>query len=101
MRIVQITTDSRGHYKDYQRPEPYFGTAPQGLLDGFTEWPDAEIHVISCSHVATLAPEKLAPNIWFHQPVVGKWGWGRTLFAGSIRAVRGLVREIQPDIVHG
>ncbi len=101
MRIVQITTDSREHYKDYQRPEPYFGTAPQGLLDGFTEWPDAEIHVISCSHVATRAPEKLAANIWFHQPVVGKWGWGRTLFAGSIKAVRGLVREIQPDIVHG
>ncbi|MES2924204.1 MAG: glycosyltransferase family 4 protein [Verrucomicrobiota bacterium] len=101
MRIVQITTDSREHYKDYQRPEPYFGTAPQGLLDGFTEWPDAEIHVISCSHVAARSPEKLAPNIWFHQPLVGEWGWGRTLFAGSIKAVRGLVREIQPDIVHG
>jgi glycosyltransferase involved in cell wall biosynthesis len=101
MRIVQITTDSREHYKDYQRPEPYFGTAPQGLLDGFTEWPDAEIHVISCSHVAARAPAKLAPNIWFHQPVVGEWGWGRTLFAGSVKAVRGLVREIQPDIVHG
>lgn len=101
MRIVQITTDSREHYKEYLRPEPYFGTAPQGLLDGFTEWPDAEIHVISCSHVAARAPEKLAANIWFHQPVVGKWGWGRTLFAGSIKAVRGLVREIKPDIVHG
>ena len=101
MRIVQITTDSREHYKDYLRPEPYFGTAPQGLLDGFTEWPDAEIHVISCSHVPTRVPEKLAANIWFHQPVVGEWGWGRTLFAGSIKAVRGLVREIQPDIAHG
>lgn len=101
MRIVQITTDSREHYKDYQRPEPFFGTAPQGLLDGFTEWPEAEIHVISCSHVPTRVPEKLAPNIWFHQPVVGNWGWGRTLFAGSIKAVRGLVREIQPAIVHG
>ena len=101
MRIVQITTDSREHYRDYQRPEPYFGTAPQGLLDGFTEWPDAEVHVISCSHFQTRVPEKLAPNIWFHQPVVGKWGWGRTLFAGSIKAVRGLVREINPDIVHG
>ena len=101
MRIIQITTDSREHYKDYQRPRPFFGTAPQGLLDGFTEWPEAEIHVISCSHVPTQVPEKLAANIWFHQPVVGNWGWGRTLFAGSIKAVRGLVREIQPDIVHG
>lgn len=101
MRIVQITTDSREHYRDYQRPEPYFGTAPQGLLDGFRDYPDAEIHVISCSHVPTRVPEKIADNIWFHQPVVGKWGWGRTLFAGCVKSVRGLIREIQPDIVHG
>ena len=101
MRIVQITTDSREHFKDYERPEPYFGTAPQGLLDGFTDFTDAEIHVISCSHVPTLAPKKLADNIWFHQPIVGKWGWGRTVFAGCVKASRDLIRDIKPDIVHG
>jgi glycosyltransferase involved in cell wall biosynthesis len=101
MRIVQITTDSREHFKDYDRPEPYFGTAPQGLLDGFTDFPDAEIHVISCARVPARAPEKLADNIWFHQSVVGKWGWGRTIFAGCVKATRKLIREINPDIVHG
>lgn len=101
MRIVQITTDSREHFKDYDRPEPYFGTAPQGLIDGFKLLPEVELHVISCSHVSTRSPEKLAANVWFHQPVIGKWGWGRSLFSGCVRSVRGLVREIRPDIVHG
>jgi glycosyltransferase involved in cell wall biosynthesis len=101
MRIVQITTDSREHFKDYDRPEPYFGTAPQGLLDGLMDFPEAEIHVISCSHVPTRSPEKLADNIWFHQSVVGKWGWGRTVFAGCVKATRNLIRDIKPDIVHG
>ncbi len=101
LRIVQITTDSREHFKQYDRPDPYFGTAPQGLLDGFTEYPEAEIHVISCSHQTTRIPEKIAPNIWFHQPVVGKWGWGKSLFAGCILSTRSLIREIDPDIVHG
>jgi len=101
MRIVQITTDSREHFKDYQRPEPYFGTAPEGLLDGFKSYPGAEIHVISCSHFPTNVPAKLADNIWFHQPLVGKWGWGRSFFAGCVKAIRSVVREIDPDIVHG
>lgn len=101
MRIVQITTDSREHFKDYDQPEPYFGTAPQGLIDGFKLLPEVELHVISCSHVSTRSPVKLAENVWFHQPVIGKWGWGRSLFSGCVMSVRGLVHEIMPDIVHG
>jgi glycosyltransferase involved in cell wall biosynthesis len=65
------------------------------------DFPEAEIHVISCSHVPTRSPEKLADNIWFHQSVVGKWGWGRTVFAGCVKATRNLIRDIKPDIVHG
>lgn len=101
MKIVQFTTDSRKHFKDYARAEPYFGTAPQGLLDGFTDFPESEIHVISCSHVAARAPEKLADNIWFHQPHVAKLGWGRTFFLGCVLATRKLLKDIKPDIVHG
>lgn len=101
MRIVQITTDSREHFREYERAEPYFGTAPAGLLAGFTDMPGVEVHVISCTHAAMAAPAKIAPNIWFHQAVVGNWGWGRTLFAGCIKATRSLIREINPDIVHG
>jgi glycosyltransferase involved in cell wall biosynthesis len=101
MRIVQITTDSRVHFGEHQRAEPYFGTAPAGLLDGFRDLGEHEIHVISCSPVPMAVPDKLADNIWFHQPVVGPWGWGRSFFSGCIRKVRTVLREVQPDIVHG
>jgi glycosyltransferase involved in cell wall biosynthesis len=101
MKIVQITTDSREHFKQYSLPEPYFGTAPHGLLRGFEQIPDHEIHVISCSHQPTHAPEKIAQNIWFHQPIVGNYGWGKSLFSGCVLACRRLIAKIQPDIVHG
>jgi glycosyltransferase involved in cell wall biosynthesis len=43
----------------------------------------------------------LAPNIYFHQPIVGKWARGKSFFLGSAHATRKLLKEIQPDIVHG
>jgi glycosyltransferase involved in cell wall biosynthesis len=46
-------------------------------------------------------PRKLAHNIYFHQPIVGKLGWGKSLFLGCAQATRKLLKEIQPDIVHG
>ena len=101
MRIIQITTDNRAQLKDYGLEFPYFGTAPEGLLEGFKDLPQVEIHVISCTKRKMNAPQKIAPNIWFHQPLVGRFGWGKTLFSGNVRAVRKIVREINPDIVHG
>jgi glycosyltransferase involved in cell wall biosynthesis len=101
MKIVQITTDNRNQYGHHALPEPYFGTAPAGLLDGFAGMPGVQVHVVSCASVKMEIPEKLADNIWFHQPYVPKIGWGRTLFLGCVHAVRGLMNEIQPDIVHG
>lgn len=101
MRIVQITTDNREHFSEYDRSAPYFGTAPAGLLDGFEQLGHVEVHVISCARRAAPVPEKIGRNIWFHQPLVGRWGWGRTFFAGCIKEVRRLVRIIDPDIVHG
>jgi glycosyltransferase involved in cell wall biosynthesis len=47
------------------------------------------------------APSKLAANIHFHQPVVPHLGWGRTAFAGCALAVRRLLKDLKPDIVHG
>jgi len=32
MKIVQFTTDNRAHLKEYAKPTPYFGTAPEALL---------------------------------------------------------------------
>ena len=101
MRIVQITTDSREHFKNYKLAEPHFGTAPEGLLNGFANLRDHEIHVISCSRVAMENPSKIASNIFFHQPIIGKWGWGKSLFLGCAQAIRSLCAEIKPDIVHG
>jgi glycosyltransferase involved in cell wall biosynthesis len=101
MRIVQITTDSREHFKNYKLAEPYFASAPQGLLNGFANLRDHEIHVISCSRVAMENPSKIATNIFFHQPNIGKWGWGKSLFLGCAQEIRSLCAEIKPDIVHG
>ncbi len=101
VKIVQITTDNRNQYGGHSLPEPYFGTAPTGLLDGFADMPGVEVHVVSCASVKMEVPEKLAANIWFHQPYVTKLGWGRSLFLGCAWSVRRLMKRLQPDIVHG
>lgn len=102
MRIVQITTDNREAFREYEKPQPWFGTAPEALLQGFACWPEVEVHVIGCTQRPMPAsPEKLAPNIYFHSLHVPKIGWLRTAYQGCIRAVRRKVHELQPDIVHG
>ena len=101
LRIAIITTDNRQHYKDYSAPWPYFGTAPEALLQGLAMLPELEVHVISCLRQPVQAPEKLADNIWYHSLIVPKIGWMSTGYQGCIRAVRKILREIQPHIVHG
>ena len=101
MRIVQLTTDSREHYGDHASPHPYFGAAPEALLQGFALLPEAEVHVVSCVQRPVPSPEKIAPNIFYHSVVVPKLGWMRTLYSGCVRATRKKIREIKPDIVHG
>jgi glycosyltransferase involved in cell wall biosynthesis len=101
MRIVQLTTDNREHFKDYENRDPYFGTAPQALLDGFRELPEHEVHVVSCVRRPVTSPKNLAANIFYHSLVVPKFGWMTTLYQGCIRSVRRKLQEIQPDIVHG
>jgi glycosyltransferase involved in cell wall biosynthesis len=101
MRIVILTTDNREPHKDYDNPQPHFGTAPAALLQGLAMIPEIEVHVVSCIRQPVVSPEKIAPNIYFHSLVVPKIGWMRTLFQGCIRAARKKIHEIQPDIVHG
>lgn len=101
MRIVQLTTDAREHHKDYGNPIPFFGTAPEALLQGFAMLPEVEVHVLSCARAPLKSPDKLAPNIYFHSLLVPKIGWMATGYQGCIRAVRKKLRQIQPDIVHG
>jgi glycosyltransferase involved in cell wall biosynthesis len=101
MRIVILTTDNREPHKDYGNPQPHFGTAPAALLQGLTMIPEAEVHIVSCLRQPVAAPEKLAPNTYYHSLVVPKMGWMKTLFQGCVRATRKKIREIRPDIVHG
>jgi glycosyltransferase involved in cell wall biosynthesis len=102
MRIAILTSDNRERFKDYNHPAPYFGPAPEALLQGFAALgSQVEVHVVSCLQETAPAPEKIADNTWYHAVHVPKIGWMRTLYQGCIRAVRKKLREIQPDIVHG
>lgn len=101
MKVAILTTDSREYYRDYDAVVPYFGAAPEALLQGLTGMPGLEVHVISCAQKPMKSAEKLAENIWFHGLYVPKTGWMRTSYQGCIRAVRRKLKVIQPDIVHG
>ncbi len=101
MRVAILTTDSREHYKEYEKREPFFGAAPEALLQGFAQLPELEVHVVSCARAPMNSSEKLAPNIFFHGLHVPKIGWMRTGYQGCIRATRKKLKEIRPDIVHG
>ncbi len=101
MKIAFLTTDNREQFGRYEDPAPYFGTAMSALLDGFAKLPgEIEVHVISCAKKPMPKPEKIAPNIWFHQPIVHNLGWGRSAFVGCGLAVRKVLRDIAPDLVH-
>jgi glycosyltransferase involved in cell wall biosynthesis len=102
MKIAILTSDNRERFKDYNHPAPYFGPAPEALLQGFAALGNnVEIHVISCLQQPAPAPKKIADNTWYHAVHVPKIGWLRTLYLGCIRAVKKKLGEIQPDIVHG
>lgn len=101
MKVVILTTDNREHSKDYSKPHPYFGAAPEALLEGFAQLSDTEVHVVSCIRKPMRSPERLAANIYYHGLVVPKIGWMSTGYQGCIRAVRKRLSAIKPDIVHG
>jgi len=101
MRVALLTTDNREDYKDYGEAVPYFGTAPEALLQGLALLPEVEVHVVSCAQQPVAAPQKLAANVFFHGVLVPRLGWARTGYQGCIRAVRRELKAIQPDIVHG
>lgn len=103
MKIALLTTEGREHFKRYEEHTPWFGTAPEALLEGFKTMPnEIEVHVISClQKAAILSSQKLAANIYYHALHVPNIGWMKTGYLGCIRAVRAKLREIQPDIVHG
>lgn len=103
IKVALLTTDSREHFRDYANPSPYFGTAPEALLEGFKLLPDEiEVHVVSClQKKPESSPSKLANNVHYHALHVPNLGWLKTGYQGCIRAVRRRLREIRPHVVHG
>ena len=101
LRIAIITTDARHWLRDFSTETPNFGTAIRALLEGFAEIPEVEVHVISASPSPLQSLKKIAANISYHHVHVAKWGWGKGLFLGVAWKIRKLLRQIQPDIVHG
>jgi glycosyltransferase involved in cell wall biosynthesis len=101
VRVAFLAIDNRQAYREYEKPQPYFGTAPEAVLQGFALVPELEVHVVSCTQRPMAAPEKIAANIWFHSLSVPKLGWLQTVYQGNIRAVRKKLKALQPDIVHG
>jgi glycosyltransferase involved in cell wall biosynthesis len=101
MKIALLTTDNREAFREYKKEIPWFGTAPEALIQGFAKLPEVEVHVVSCTKYPMKSPAKLAENTFFHSLHVPWLGWLRTGYQGCIRAVRRKLREIQPDIVHG
>lgn len=99
LKVGFLTIDAREYFKDYETTPPYFGTAPQALLQGFAKLPDVEIHLVAC--VKQLVPHtpKLADNIYYH-PLLVPGRWTRTLYRACVRATRNKLHEIKPDIVH-
>jgi glycosyltransferase involved in cell wall biosynthesis len=80
---------------------PFFGPAPTALLEGLSDQPQIELHIVSCTKKPMSAPEKLAGNIWFHLLHVKQSGWLRSMYSGCVLAIRKKLREIRPDVVHG
>lgn len=101
MKIVQLTNDNREIWGQYTLTNPLFGTAPQGLLDGFKLLPAHEVHVVCATRKPVESPMRLAANIFYHSVNVPSFGMMKTAYIPTILAVRKKIQEIHPDIVHG
>jgi glycosyltransferase involved in cell wall biosynthesis len=98
-KVAILVVDDR-----YERVQenPFFGTAPTALLQGFDALghEQVEVHIISCVKSHLPAPTKLADNIFYQQIVLPSWSYLRAGHAGPVIAVRRLLHFLQPDIVH-
>ncbi len=101
IRVGMIVADERDVFFQYDRSEPYFGTAPTALLEGLKQCPDVEVHVVSCVRQPVRQPERLAENTFYHSVLISRWAFLRTLYLPCVLKVRARLRRIRPDIVHG
>ena len=101
MKVAMLIPDNRDEFGEYDDPDPVFGPAPAALLEGMSQEPGLEVHIISCAKRPLRAPAKLAENMFFHLLHVRRWGWLRSAYSGCILAIRRKLQEIKPDLVHG
>jgi len=47
MKVAFLTIDNRQHDRNYAAKVPYFGTAPEALLQGFAGMPELEVQVVT------------------------------------------------------
>lgn len=101
MRIAIVTVDNRDEDRRHHEPEPRFGQPITALLEGMRAFPEDEINVVACVHEPVPSPTRLGPNVFYHSVRVRPWGWLRGGYLGCVRAIRGRLRELRPDVVHG
>ncbi|MFC1497323.1 glycosyltransferase family 4 protein [Verrucomicrobiota bacterium] len=99
MRIGIITADRRAEKSYYDASEPCFGSTTTTLLREFSKLTEHEIHILSCSKKAMLAPTIIMGTLNYHLLVVPQAGWLRTLYFGCIRKIKTKLKTIRPDVV--
>jgi glycosyltransferase involved in cell wall biosynthesis len=101
LRVAMIVGDEREVLSQWERPDPYFGPAPAALIAALAGLEDLELHILCCTRQPLPAPEKIAPNIFYHSVRVPRWGYLKSLYLPAILAIRRRLRAIQPQAVHG
>ena len=71
MKLAILTTENQEPNREYHKPDPWFGTAPEALLQGFSNLPPAEVH-FSCTYQSLVPLEKIASYIFQHSLSVSK-----------------------------
>lgn len=101
LRVAMIAGDEREVLRQWERPTPYFGPAPAALIAGLADLEELELHILCCTRQPLPAPEKIAPNIFYHSIRVPRWGYLKTGYLPAILALRRALKLIRPHAVHG
>lgn len=101
LRVAMIVGDEREVLRQWDRTDPYFGPAPAALITGLAGMDGLELHILCCTRQPLPAPEKIAPNIFYHSIHVPRWGYLKSFYLPAILAIRKKLRSIRPQVVHG
>jgi glycosyltransferase involved in cell wall biosynthesis len=101
VRVVWVIADERDAQGDWGRGGPYFGPAPDAIIQSLLELDSGlEFHAVCCVKRPVGPSLQLADAFWYH-PVEVHGGYRRSLFIESAFKVRNIIRSISPDLVLG